>query len=343
MTHPTPPIRILILTQSPIPAALIEHVRAVSPRLQVEHRTARSADDVGDLWREVEVLYTTGLAPTPEAAPALRWVQGHFAGADSFLHQHPALLKQATLTTASGVHAPNMSEYILMMMLAWAHHLPRMVEYQKRVEWPKDRWALFAPRELRGGTLGIIGYGSIGRETARLARAFGMRVLATKRHHQRVAEDGWGLSGVGDPTLENVDRLYPVEALRELLAECDYVALTVPLSPETRGMMGAAEFKAMKSDALLINVARGGVVEEAALIEALRSGTIGGAALDVFAQEPLPSDNPLWTLPNVILSPHVSGFTPEYDARAMALFAENLRRYVAGEALLNVVELGRGY
>jgi phosphoglycerate dehydrogenase-like enzyme len=121
------------------------------------------------------------------------------------------------------------------------------------------------------------------------------------------------------------------------------VALTVPLSRETRGMMGADEFKAMKAEALLINVARGGVVEEAALIEALRSGAIGGAALDVFAQEPLPADNPLWTLPNVLLSPHVSGFTPEYDARAMSLFAENLRRYLAGEKLLNVVELERGY
>lgn len=343
MPEASPTIHVLILTQSPIPEALLEQVRAVSPRLQVEHRTAASVEAAGDVWRTVEVLYTTGLAPAPEAAPALRWVQGHFAGADHFLQQHPALLQQATLTTASGVHAPNMAEYILMMMLAWAHRLPRMLEYQLRAEWPKDRWGLFAPRELRGGTLGIIGYGSIGRETARLAKAFGMRVLATKRNHQQVAEDGWGLSGVGDPTLENVDQLYPAAALTDLLAECDYVALTVPLSAATRGMIGAEALKAMKPDALLINVARGGVVDESALIEALQSGVIGGAALDVFAQEPLPADSPLWTLPNVILSPHVSGFTPDYDARAMALFAENLRRYLAGERLLNLVELERGY
>lgn len=343
MTSSAKPIRVLILTQSPIAPALIEHVRAVSPRLLVEHSTASTLNEVGEVWREVEVLYTTGLAPAPEAAPALRWVQGHFAGADHFLQQHAALLRQATLTTASGVHAPNMAEYILMMMLAWAHHLPVMIDYQKRVDWPKDRWTVFAPRELRGGTLGIIGYGSIGRETARLAKAFGMRVLATKRNAQTVVEDGWGLSGVGDPALENVDRLYPVEALREMLAECDYVALTVPLSPATRGLLGADEFKSMRPHALLINVARGGVVDEPALIDALRSGIIGGAALDVFAREPLPADSPLWTLPNVLLSPHVSGFTPEYDARAMALFAENLRRYVAGERLLNVAELERGY
>lgn len=343
MTESPSPIHTLILTQSPIAASLIEQVRAVSPRLRIEHRTAQSLEEAGDIWREVEVLYTTDLVPPPEAAPALRWVQGNSAGVDGLLRQHSALLRHVTLTTASGVHAPNMAEYIVMMMLAWAHHLPRMLAYQKRAEWPPDRWALFAPRELRGGTLGIIGYGSIGRETARLAKAFGMRVLATKRNHLAVVEEGWNLSGVGDPALESVERLYPIAALRELLAECDYVALTVPLSPATRGMMGVDEFKAMKPNALLINVARGGVVDESALIEALKSGAIGGAALDVFAHEPLPADSPLWTLPNVLLSPHVSGLTPDYDLRAMALFAENLRRYVAGETLLNVVEPERGY
>jgi len=339
----TTPIQILIVTQSPIPDALVEQVRAVSPRVRVENRVAQSLEALGDIWRDVEVLYTTGVAPAPEAAPALRWVQGHFAGADHFLLQHEQLLHQVVLTTASGVHAPNMAEYILMMMLAWAHHLPRMLEHQKRGEWPQERWDLFAPRELRGGTLGIVGYGSIGRETARLAKVFGMRVLATKRNVQHVAEDGWGLSGVGDPGIENVDQLYPPDALHALLAESDYVALTVPLSPATRGMIGANEFNVMKPEALVINVARGGVIDEAALIEALRSGTIGGAALDVFAQEPLPAESPLWVLPNVILSPHVAGFSPDYDARAMALFAENLRRYLAGETLLNVVELERGY
>ena len=128
-----------------------------------------------------------------------------------------------------------------------------------------------------------------------------------------------------------------------MLGECDYVAITVPLTPETRHLIGAAELKSMKPDAVLINIARGGVIDEAALIEALRSHTIGGAALDVFEQEPLPADSPLWKLPNVILSPHVSGFTPHYDERAMALFAENLRRYVNGESLLNVVDVSKGY
>jgi D-2-hydroxyacid dehydrogenase (NADP+) len=128
-----------------------------------------------------------------------------------------------------------------------------------------------------------------------------------------------------------------------MLAECDYVVVAAPLTPETRGLLGAAEFQVMKREAVIVNVARGSVIDEAALIDVLRTGVIGGAALDVFEQEPLPADSPLWQLPNVIISPHVSGFTPHYDERALALFAENLRRYVAGEPLLNVVDVQRGY
>jgi len=335
------PIPVLILTQSPIPAPLIEKVRAVSPRLVAEHRTARTLDELGDALRDVEVLYTTGLMPSPEQAPALKWVQGHFAGVERFL-DHP-LLKSVVLTTSSGIHAPAMAEYVLMMMLAFAHHLPRMIEYHKRAEWPQGRWDLFAPRELRGMTVGIVGYGSVGREVARLAKAFGMRVLATKRDLTRVTDEGWRLPEVGDPLTQSVDRLYPAETLRAMLGECDYVVLTVPLTPATHGLIGAEELACLKSGAVLINIARGGLVDEAALIEARRAGTMRGAALDVFAEEPLPTASPLWTLPNVILSPHVSGFTLDYDERAMALFAENLRRYVAGEPLLNVVDVARGY
>lgn len=286
-------IRVLVLTQSPMPDALIENLRNVSPRLIVEHRTADTLDELGDAaWRGVEVLYTTRLMPQPETARDLRWVQGHFAGVDHFL-DHP-LFKRVTLTTSSGIHAPAMAEYMLMMMLAFAHHLPRMIHYQHRAEWPQRRWDLFAPRELRGSTLGIVGYGSLGRETARLARAFGMRTLATKRDVQRIRDEGWQLPDVGDAGLDHLDRLYAASELQTMLAGCDFVALTVPLTPETRKLIGAAELKSMKPHAVLINVSRGGVIDEAALVDALRAGTIGGAALDVFEREPLPADSPLW-------------------------------------------------
>jgi len=334
-------VHILVLTQSPILDPLLDQLRAVSPRLQVTHRTATTIDEVGDVWGEVDVLYTSGLLPAPERAPKLKWVQSHWAGVETILN-HP-LFRRATLTTASGVHTSNLAEYVIMMLLAFGHRLPRMLEYQSRAEWPEPRWHLFVPDELRGATLGLVGYGSIGREVARLAKAFGMRVLATKRNVQSTSDEGWQIANAGDATGSRVDRFYAHTDVRSLLPECDYVALIVPLTPETRHLIGAREFSLMKKNAVLINVARGGVVDEPALIEALQTSVIAGAALDVFAQEPLPTDSSLWRLPNVILSPHVGGFTLEYDARAMQLFAENLRRYVNGEPLLNVVEVGRGY
>ena len=337
----TDSIHVLVLTQASMPEHLLSGLRAVSPRVIVEHRTAETLAELGNLWREIEVLYTTRLAPSPEAAPRLRWVQGHFAGVDQFL-EHP-LLRSVTLTTSSGIHAPAMAEYALMMTLAFAHHLPRMIEYQRRAKWPQQRWALFVPQELRDATIGLVGYGSIGREMARLARAFGMRVLALKRQVDQVVDDGWHLPNAGDAAGEFVDQLFAPDQLHAMLAECDYVVIAAPLTPETRGLLGVEEFQAMKRQAVVINVARGGVIDEAALIDALRAQVIGGAALDVFEQEPLSDDSPLWHMPNVILSPHVSGFTPHYDERAMALFAENLRRYVAGEPLLNVVDVQRGY
>src|SRR3972149_5466626 len=166
------PIRVLVLPQAPLPAPLIERLRAVSPRLRVEHRIARTLDELGDAaWRGVEVLYTTSLMPSPEQAPDLRWVQGHFAGVENFL-AHP-LLKKVMLTTSSGIHTPNMAEYILMMMLAFAHRLPRLIEYQRRARRPAGRWSLFVPRELRGATVGIGGYGSLGRGGGRRGCAAG--------------------------------------------------------------------------------------------------------------------------------------------------------------------------
>lgn len=335
-------IEVFILTQSPIADPLIDQLRSISPRLSIQHRLAHSVDEIDrSVWNEIEVLYTSWLMPSIDLVPNLKWVQGHFAGVDHFLDN--PLIRSVILTTASGVHAPPMAEYILMMMLAFAHRLPNMITYQQRVDWPKDRWSLFAPKELTDSTLGIVGYGSIGRETARLAKSFGMRVLATKRDVQIKNEQGWQLPNSGDSSAQYVDRLYSPDQLRSMLSDCDFVAVTVPLTAETEKMIGAAELRSMKRNAIVINVARGGVIDEAALIDALQNNLIGGAGLDVFEAEPLPVNSPLWKLPNVILSPHVSGFSAHYDERAMDLFAENLRRYLKGETLLNVVDMDKGY
>jgi phosphoglycerate dehydrogenase-like enzyme len=224
--------------------------------------------------------------------------------------------------------------------------VPRMVEWQDKGVWPPDeqRWPLFVPSEVRGATLGIIGYGSIGRELARIAKcAFGMTVLAGKRDPSRRADDGYCLPGTGDPEGRLPDEWLGMAELDVLLARSDVVVLCAPLTAETRGLIGEAALRRMKRSAYFINVGRGASVDETALARALRERWIAGAALDVFAQEPPPAGHPFYGLDNVILSPHVSGFLPSYDEKCSVLFAENLRRYLAGEPMLNLVDRDRGY
>jgi phosphoglycerate dehydrogenase-like enzyme len=195
---------------------------------------------------------------------------------------------------------------------------------------------------LKGRRIAIVGYGSLGREVARLARAFGLRVLVMSRSQER-RDRGYCVAGTGDPEGTLPERWYGPGQLPEMLAEADFVVVAAPLTEETRGLIGEVELRAMRPNAYLVNVARGEVVDEAALLRALRQGWIAGAGLDVFEREPLPPESELWDLPNVIISPHVSGFTPLYDERATDLFAENLRRYLAGEELLNLVDKEKGY
>jgi phosphoglycerate dehydrogenase-like enzyme len=305
----------------------------------MQHKAA-SADQVPpELRDQVEVLYTFSAIPDPAQFPGLRWVQLHTAGVNHLLNT-PLWNSDLTITTISGIHVPTIAEYVLMMMLALAHRLPRMLDYQTRGEWPSRRWRKFVPQELRGATLGVLGYGSIGREIGRLARAFGMRVLGSRRG-QASGPAGYKLPELSSD--DEPDRLYTPDQLTEMLPECDYVVLTVPYTSATHHLINREALRAMKPSTVLINVARGAVIDEAALVHALHTGLIGGAALDVFEQEPLPDDSPLWTMDNVILSPHVAGFTPHYDDRATTLFAENLRRYLAGEPLLNQVARKREY
>ena len=250
------------------------------------------------------------------------------------------------LTTTSGVHAATIAQYAITVLLALAHRVPAMVEWQRRGGWPPDqqRWPLFVPAELRGATLGIIGYGSIGRELARMATAaLGMTVLALKRDPSRRADPDYCAPGTGDPEGRLPGEWLGPERLPELLARADVVVMTAPLTPATRGMIGASELARMKPSAYFVNVGRGATVDEAALARALGERRIAGAAVDVFAEEPPPAGHPLYGLDTVILSPHVSGFLPSYDDRCTDLFAENLRRWLTGAPLLNLVDRARGY
>jgi phosphoglycerate dehydrogenase-like enzyme len=322
----------------------LDKLRAVSPRLVVAQRTCHNAEEVrGVLDEDVEVLYAFRVPDNLlSKAPRLRWLQLHSAGANHLLG-HPIMKSNVLITTSSGIHATPIAEYAFASMLAWSRRLPKMIYYHNRYEWPQGRWDIFVGQELRGATLGIVGYGSIGREVARLGKCFGMRVVATKRSVGEVRDTGYRVPGTGDPEAQVLDWIYPPERLAEMLAECDFVVISLPLTPETKGLIGEEELRAMKPNAYLVNVSRGGIVDEPALIKALQEGWIAGAGLDVFQKEPLPPDSPLYNLGNVILSPHVAGFSPHYDDRASDLFAENLRRYLAGEELLNLVDKEAGY
>jgi phosphoglycerate dehydrogenase-like enzyme len=330
-----------VLVTMPFNESQLDRIRAASPRLAVTH-----ADPVRADYRGIEVLYA-GTPPRDLArAPDLRWVQLHMAGVNA-LQDHP-LYRDTTvpLTTTSGVHAATIAEYAITVLLALAHRVPRMVEWHARKAWPPDeqRWPLFVPTEIRGATLGVIGYGSIGRELGRIATsAFGMTVLACKRDPSRRSDPGYGLPGTGDPdgTLP-VDWYGPAE-LSTMLPRCDVVVLCAPLTAETRCLINRAAIAAMKRTAYFVNVGRGATVDEVALAEALSEGRIAGAAIDVFDEEPPPAGHSFYGLDNVILSPHVSGFMPSYDDRCAELFAENLRRYLAGAPLLNMVDRVRGY
>ncbi len=330
-----------VLITHPFPDELTQPLHAVSPQLRINHNPAKDADELAGHWPQVEVLYTSTVMPRAEQAPRLRWIQSHWAGVEHLL-QHP-IAAHARLTTVSGIGAVPVAEYVFGGLLAFTHHLPRFMFHQTRNEWPSGRWKKFVPAELRGATLGIVGYGSLGREIARMARAFSMRTLATKRNAAHSADDGWRLPGAGDADGSHVEHIFAPDALHAMLPLCDHVVVTLPLTASTRQMIGVAEFAAMKAGVIFVNVARGKVVDEAALIAALQNGHLGSALLDVFETEPLAANSPLWQLPNVIISPHVAGFTPHYDERALQVFAENLHRYVSNQPLLNQIDIQRGY
>ncbi|HJS28021.1 MAG TPA: D-2-hydroxyacid dehydrogenase [Anaerolineales bacterium] len=323
---------------------LVARIRSVSPRIQATVRPAGSADEIGrKQWESAEVLYTGNILPEADWAPALRWIQFNSAGVDRVI-EAPILQKKGLIATSlSGANSAQVAEYVLMMLLALGHHLPALIDYQRQSEWPKNRWKRFGPREMSQSTVGIVGYGSIGRQIARLLSGFGATVLAVKRNAMRPADEGYTPHSQGDPEGDLVHRLYPPQALRAMLKECDFVVLALPYTPETHHSIGAEELGSMKPDAYLVDISRGNILDHQALIRALESGQIAGAALDVFPEEPLPKESPLWGLPNVILTPHLSGITPYYDQRGVALFIENLNRYLADQPLLNQIDLQRGY
>jgi phosphoglycerate dehydrogenase-like enzyme len=267
-------------------------------------------------------------------APRLRWLQFPGAGVDSLATTGLLDANSGVLvTTAAGIHAETISEYVFGSMLMFNWNWPQMVRLQDKHMWARSAtWYHLGGRELTGQTLGIIGLGNIGRRIAQLGRAFGMRVLGTRRT----------IHNLGDQE-SDVDRTFPPEQLHELLRLSDYIVISVPLTQETEKLIGETELHIMRPNAYLVNIARGRVIDEQALISALREGWIAGAGLDVTEEEPLPSESPLYSMPNVILTPHISGNSTHYDTRLATLFADNLKRYCTDQQLQNRYEPSRGY
>jgi phosphoglycerate dehydrogenase-like enzyme len=340
--------RVAVVIASPLEAELVDVLRSVDDRLDVQfepellptprypsdhhgqegfERTAEQEARFSELVAGAEVLFGIP-AESPErlawavrAAPGLRFVQATAAGAGQQVRRAELTsdeLERVAISSAAGVHAVPLAEWSVFGLLAFAKQLPRL-----RREAIERRWDHYPTNELRGQTLLVVGVGAIGLEVARLASAFGMRVVGVKR-------------STGDQ-LPHVDSLHPPEELRELVADAHAIVVTLPLTDETRGLIDRDTIARMRAGAIFVNVGRGKVVDEEALIEALQSGRLAGAALDVTAKEPLPADSPLWELENVIISPHTAALSRHENERIVELFAENLRRYLRGDELLSRV------
>lgn len=287
-----------------------ESLGEAAERAQVFLVCAQKKELLRSLWRR---------------AKRLQWVHSLSAGVEHLLFDE-LVHGQLPLTNAKGVYSGALGEFALMAILFFAKDVRRLLRQQAAA-----RWETFEPRELRGQTLGIIGYGDIGRAAAQRAKAFGLRILACRRRPERSAEDSL------------VDEVFPLERRSELLAASDYVLLAMPHTPGTQRLVGEAELRALKPGAVLINVGRGGTVDEPALVRALEERRLRGAALDVYETEPLPSEHPLWRLDNVLLSPHCADNTPHWRENALEFFLQNLERFERGEPLLNLVDKAAGY
>ncbi len=304
-----------------------------TPRYVADHsapvqRTSEQEAEWQALLSQADILFDFDHSHTkdlPQLAPKLRWIQATSAGIGQFVKQNGYDRTDWIMTTASGVHARPLAEFVILSMLYFA----RDFEYLQR-EKAAHHWARNCTSELAGKTLAIIGLGSIGREAARLAKAFDVRVIGSRRV-------------ITDSSLPNVDQLYPPGELTPLLTQADFLLLCCPHTPETEGLISAAQIAQLPKGAVIINVARGAVMDYPAMTEALHDGHLRGASLDVFATEPLPADDPLWDMSNVIINPHSASTVDTENAKITRLFCDNLNHYLAGEPLQNVLDVERYY
>jgi phosphoglycerate dehydrogenase-like enzyme len=337
-----------VLITSYIEPDLVDQIRAVDSRLEVLYEPALlqppryPADHKGasverspeqearwlELLGQAQVLFDfdqTHLEDLPEVAPNVRWIQSTSSGIGPFVQRmnYIARMPDTVFTRASGVHGQPLAEFCIMVMLMFRKELFRVLRDQKRKHWER-----YAGTDLEGRTLVVVGLGGVGQEVVRTAKALRMRVIGVDR-------PGF----LFDPEGLDLDEFLPADEIHSVLSRAEHLVLIAPHTPETEGMIGAQELALMPEGAVLINIARGALVDENALVEALRSGHLAGAGLDVFAEEPLPRNSPLWEMPNVLVSPHSASTSDRENRRLTQLFCENLRRFLSGDPLINVLDL----
>lgn len=321
----------------PLSKSLVGQVKAVSPNLDIRElaplvqREAKSSEARAQLeahLREIEILFYVGsVTGLISRTPKLRWAHCHSAGVEGLFGPSANIPPFLVTNTTQVVDIP-IAEHCFMFMLNFVKHSQLYLQRQQRHSYQRQ---LGTTGFLEGKTLGILGMGGIGGEVARLGKAFHMRVMATKR------------TAIRESNVGNADELFPPEQIHTILRESDFIVVSLPLTQHTIHYLSQAEFEAMKPSAFLVNVGRGELIDEKALVEALTTGNIAGAGLDVFEGEPLSSSSPLWDMPNVQISPHVAGSVTDKTHRATWLFCENLKRYLDGQPLLSVVDPNRGY
>lgn len=312
------------------PAWFVERVQRDFPRLQVVD--LRGYEGIEQQISDADIAIAWSIRPEQfRLAEKLRWIHSTAAAVHQLMF--PELIaSDVVLTNARAVHGPVVAEHVIALIFALAKRIPQAVRLQYKHRWgQREMWeSQPRPREVAGATLGLIGVGSIGRALARAASCLGMKVIAAREHPEKKAPAG-------------VEQIFPPAQVDEVLALSDYVVLCAPVTPSTQGLINANRIAKMKPDACLINVSRGPLIDEGALIDALRLRKIGGAALDVFAAEPLPAESPLWDLDNLLITPHTASLTEKIWERQYALYVENLRRFLAGQPLLGLVDKRKGY
>ena len=326
----------------PLPDSWFDQLRERMPDVAI-HRLAPGESPDAAILATVDLLHTATWFPEPQHASSLRCVQLDTSGVD---HVRGTALWEAgvPIATLGGIAPVPMAEYALMTILELAHRMPLIVTHRENRTWPSnaDRLDSLTPRSLAGATVGIVGYGRIGREISRLATAFGMNVIGVRRTAgSGVSADKFDTGRLA-PGTDQAD-VVSMEQLDDAISRSDFLVVVVPLTELTRGMIGAAQLDLLPEGAFVINIARGGIVDEAALLERLRDGRIAGVALDVFDDEPLPAASPWWSEPGALVTPHVAGLASQYHAQTLDLVVENLSRLAAGQPIVNEVDRVSGY